>query len=1244
MLEGQAVSGCTGVRATPICWRVRLSLAVLVPEPLLYAGGSGCLWLYWCPSHSYMLEGQAVWLYWCPSHSYLLEGQAVSGCTGVRATPMCWRVRLSLAVLAPEPLLYAGGSGCLWLYWCPSHSYMLEGQAVSGCTGARATPICWRVRLSLASWCPSHSYMLEGQAVSGCTGARATPICWRGRLSLAVLVSEPLLYAGGSGCLWLYWCPSHSYMLEGQAVSGCTGARATPICWRIRLSLAVLVSEPLLYAGGSGCLWLYWCPSHSYMLEGQAVWLYWCPSHSYLLEGQADSGCTGVRATPICWRVRLSLAVLAPEPLLYAGGSGCLWLYWCPSHSYMLEGQAVSDCTGARATPICWRVRLSLAVLVSEPLLYAGGSGCLWLYWCPSHSYMLEGQAVSGCTGARATPICWRVRLSLAVLVPEPLLYAGGSGRLSLAVLVPEPLLYAGGSGCLWLYWCPSHCYMLEGQAVSGCTGVRATPICWRVRLTLAVLVSEPLLFAGGSGCLWLYWHPSHSYMLEGQAVSGCTGARATPICWRVRLSLAVLVSEPLLYAGGSGCLWLYWCPSHSYMLEGQAVSGCTGARATPICWRVRLSGCTGARATPICWRVRLSLASWCPSHSYMLEGQAVSGCTGVRATPICWRVRLSLPVLVSEPLLFAGGSGCLWLYWRPSHSYMLEGQAVSGCTGARATPICWRVRLSLAVLVSEPLLYAGGSGCLWLYWCPSHSYLLEGQAVSGCTGVRATPICWRVRLSLAVLVPEPLLYAGGSGCLWLYWCPSHSYMLEGQAVSGCTGVRATPICWRVRLSLAVLAPEPLLYAGGSGCLWLYWCPSHSYMLEGQAVSGCTGARATPICWRVRLSLAVLVSEPLLYAGGSGCLWLYWCPSHSYMLEGQAVSGCTGARATPICWRVRLSLAVLVPEPLLYAGGSGRLSLAVLVPEPLLYAGGSGCLWLYWCPSHSYMLEGQAVSGCTGARATPICWRVRLSLAVLVPEPLLYAGGSGCLWLYWCPSHSYMLEGQAVSGCTGARATPICWRVRLSLAVLVSEPLLYAGGSGCLWLYWCPSHSYMLEGQAVSGCTGVRATPICWRVRLSLAVLVSEPLLFAGGSGCLWLYWCPSHSYMLEGQAVSGCTGVRATPICYQAVSGCTGVRATPMCWRVRLSLAVLVPEPLLYAGGSGCLWLYWCPSHSYMLEGQAVSGCTGARATPICWRVRLSLAVLVPEPLLYAGGSGCLWLYWCPSHSYMLEGQAVSG
>ena len=575
-------------------------------------------------------------------------------------------------------------------------------------------------------------------------------------------------------------------MLEGQAVSGCTGARATPICWRVRLSLAVLVPEPLLYAGGSGCLWLYWCPSHSYMLEGQAgcLWLYWCPSHSYMLEGQADSGCTGVRATPICWRVRLS------------------------------------GCTGARATPICWRVRLSLAVLVSEPLLYAGGSGCLWLYWCPSHSYMLEGQAVSGCTGVRATPICWRVRLSLVVLVSEPLLYAGGSGCL--AVLVPEPLLYAGGSGCLWLYWCPSHSYMLEGQAVSGCTGARATPICWRVRL------------------------------------SGCTGARATPICWRVRLSLAVLVPEPLLYAGGSGCLWLYWCPSHSYMLEGQAV----------------------------------------------------------------------------------------WLYWCPSHSYMLEGQAVSGCTGARATPICWRVRLSLAVLVPEPLLYAGGSGCLWLYWCPSHSYMLEGQAVSGCTGARATPICWRVRLS------------------------------------GCTGARATPICWRVRLSLAVLVPEPLLYAGGSGCLWLYWCPSHSYMLEGQAV------------------------------------WLYWCPSHSYMLEGQAVSGCTGARATPICWRVRLSLAVLVPEPLLYAGGSGCL--AVLVPEPLLYAGGSGCLWLYWCPSHSYMLEGQAVSGCTGVRATPICWRVRLSLAVLVPEPLLYAGGSGCLWLYWCPSHSYMLEGQADSGCTGA--------------------------------------------------------------------------------------------------------------------------------------------------------------------------------------------------------------------------------
>ena len=415
----------------------------------------------------------------------------------------------------------------------------------------------------------------------------------------------------------------------------------------------------------------------------------------------------------------------------------------------------------------------------------------------------------------------------------------------------------------------------------------------------------------------------------------------------------------------------------------------------------------------------------------------------------------------------------------------MLEGQTVSGCTGVRATPICWRVRLSLAVLVSEPLLYAGGSGCLWLYWCPSHSYMLEGQAVSGCTGARATPICWRVRLSLAVLVSEPLLYAGGSGCLWLYWCPSHSYMLEGQAVSGCTGARATPICWRVRLSLAVLVPEPLLYAGGSGCLWL------------------AGARATPICWRVRLSLAVLVSEPLLYAGGSGCLCLYWCPSHSYLLEGQAVSGCTGARATPICWRVRLSLAVLVPEPLLYAGGSG-------------------CLWLYWCPSHSYMLEGQAVSGCTGVRATPICWRVRLSLAVLVSEPLLYAGGSGCLWLYWCPSHSYMLEGQAVSGCTGTRATPICWRVRLSLAVLVPEPLLYAGGSGCLWLYWCPSHSYMLEGQAVSGCTGARATPICWRVRLSLAVLVPEPLLYAGGSGCLWLYWCPSHSYMLEGQAVSG--------------------------------------------------------------------------------------------------------------------------
>ena len=889
----------------------------------------------------------------------MLEGQAVSACTGVRATPICWRVRLSLAVLAPEPLLYAGGSGCLWLYWCPSHSYMLEGQAVSGCTGVRATPICWRVRLSLA-----------------------------------VLVSEPLLFAGGSGCLWLYWCPSHSYMLEGQAVSGCTGARATPICWRVRLSLAVLVSEPLLYAGGSGCLWLYWCPSHSYLLEGQAV-----------------SGCTGVRATPICWRVRLSLAVLVPEPLLYAGGSGCLWLYWCPSHSYMLEGQAVSGCTGVRATPICWRVRLSLAVLVPEPLLYAGGSGCLWLYWCPSHSYMLEGQAVSGCTGVRATPICWRVRLTLAVLVSEP-------------------LLFAGGSGCLWLYWRPSHSYMLEGQAVSGCTGARATPICWRVRLSLAVLVPEPLPFAGGSGCLWLYWCPSHSYMLEGQAVSGCTGVRATPICWRVRLSLAVLVSEPLLFAGGSGCLWLYWCPSHSYLLEGQADSGCTGVRATPICWRVRL----------------------------------VSGCTGVRATPICWGVRLTLAVLVSEPLLCAGGSGCLWLYWCPSHSYMLEGQTVSGCTGARATPICWRVRLSLAVLVPKPLLYAGGSGCLWLYWCPSHCYMLEGQPVSGCTGARATPICWRVRLSLAS------------------WCPSHSYMLEGQAVSGCTGVRATPICWRVRLSLAVLVSEPLLFAGGSGSLWLYWRPSHSYMLEGQAVSGCTGARATPICWRVRLSLAVLVSEPLLYAGGSGCLWLYWCPSHSYLLEGQAVSGCTGVRATPICWRVRLSLAVLVPEPLLYAGGSG-------------------CLWLYWCPSHSYMLEGQAVSGSTGVRATPICWRVRLSLAVLVPEPLLYAGGSGCLWLYWCPSHSYLLEGQAVSGCTGARATPICWRVRLSLAVLVSEPLLYAGGSGCLWLYWYPSHSYMLEGQAVSGCTGVRATPICWRVRLSLAVLVSEPLLFAGGSG-----------------------------------------------------------------------------------------------------------------------------------------------
>ena len=31
--------------------------------------------------------------------------------------------------------------------------------------------------------------------------------------------------------------------------------------------------------------------------------------------------------------------------------------------------------------------------------------------------------------------------------------------------------------------------------------------------------------------------------------------ARATPICWRVRVSLAVLVSEPLLFTGGSGCL-----------------------------------------------------------------------------------------------------------------------------------------------------------------------------------------------------------------------------------------------------------------------------------------------------------------------------------------------------------------------------------------------------------------------------------------------------------------------------------------------------------------------------------------------------------------------------------------------------------------------------------------------------------------------------------------------------------------
>ena len=41
MLEGQAVSGCTGVRATPICWRVRLSLAVLVaPDAAALVEGS----------------------------------------------------------------------------------------------------------------------------------------------------------------------------------------------------------------------------------------------------------------------------------------------------------------------------------------------------------------------------------------------------------------------------------------------------------------------------------------------------------------------------------------------------------------------------------------------------------------------------------------------------------------------------------------------------------------------------------------------------------------------------------------------------------------------------------------------------------------------------------------------------------------------------------------------------------------------------------------------------------------------------------------------------------------------------------------------------------------------------------------------------------------------------------------------------------------------------------------------------